>query len=98
MTQMHIAAKTVSVKLDGSTRTRIDGLAEARNRTPHWMMREAIMQYVEREEKREAFRQETIQAWEKYQETGLHVNAEEVDSWLASWGTENELPTPVCHS
>lgn len=97
MPQAHIAAKTVSVKLDGDTRTRIDCLAEARHRTPHWMMREAIMKYVEREEKREPFRQETINAWQEYQETGLHATADEVGTWLASWGAENELPAPVCH-
>jgi len=36
-------------------------------------------------------------AWEEFQATGLHATAEEVDRWLASWGTENELPAPVCH-
>jgi len=97
MAQVHIAAKTVSVKLDGDTRTRIDSLAEARHRTPHWMMREAIMQYVEREEKRENFRQDTIKAWDEYQQTGLHATAEEVDTWLARWGTANEPPAPACH-
>ena len=79
MPQLHIAAKVLSVKLDGDTRTRIEGLAEARHRTPHWMMREAIMQYVQREEKRETFRKETIKAWEEYQEIGLHATAEEVE-------------------
>lgn len=97
MPQPHIAAKTVSVKLDQDTRVRIENLAEARHRTPHWVMREAISQYVDREEKREAFRQDAIKAWEEYQETGLHATAGEVDTWLASWGTENELPAPACH-
>lgn len=97
MPQPHIAAKTVSVKLDADTRIRIERLAEARHRSAHWVMREAISQYVDREEKREAFRQVTIKAWEEYQETGLHATAVEVDTWLASWGTENELPAPVCH-
>ncbi|QKE39208.1 CopG family ribbon-helix-helix protein [Ferrovum myxofaciens] len=97
MPQPHIDAKTVSVKLDADTRTRVENLAEARHRTAHWIMREAISQYVDREEKREAFRQDAIKAWEEYQETGLHVTAAEVDTWLASWGTENELPVPVCH-
>jgi predicted transcriptional regulator len=92
-----IINKTVSVKLDSDIRTRIENLAEARHRTPHWVMREAIYQYVEREEKREAFRQDAIGAWEEYQETGLHGTAAEVDRWLASWGAENELPAPVCH-
>lgn len=97
MPQPHIAAKTVSVKLDSDTRIRIENLAETRHRTAHWVMREAIIQYVDREEKREAFRQDAIKAWDEYQETGLHATAGEVDIWLASWGTENELPAPVCH-
>ena len=49
------------------------------------------------EEKREALNRDTIKAWEEFQATGLHATAEEVDKWLASWGTENELPVPVCH-
>jgi predicted transcriptional regulator len=89
--------RAMSVKLDLTTRTRVENLAEARHRSAHWLMREAICQYVEREEKREAFRQDTIKAWVEYQETGLHATAEEVDTWLASWGTENELPAPICH-
>jgi predicted transcriptional regulator len=92
-----IAAKTVSVKLDPDIRARVENLAEARHRSSHWVMREAICQYVDREEKREAFRLDTIKAWEEYQETGLHATAAEVDTWLASWGTENELPAPICH-
>lgn len=97
MPQPHIAAKTVSVKLDAETRTRVENLAEARHRSAHWVMREAISQYVDREEKREAFRQDTLKAWEDYQETGLHVTAAEVDAWLSTWGTEAELSAPVCH-
>ncbi|MDR3299970.1 MAG: transcriptional regulator [Candidatus Accumulibacter sp.] len=49
------------------------------------------------EEKRETFRQATLTAWREYRETGLHVSAEEADAWLASWGTDDELPAPVCH-
>jgi mRNA interferase RelE/StbE len=61
-----------------------------------WIMCEAIAQYVEREEKREALRQDTLKAWDEFQATGQHATAEEVEKWLASWGTENELPTPLC--
>jgi predicted transcriptional regulator len=89
--------KTVSVKLDQDTRAKIENIAEAQNRSAHWVMREAISQYVDREEKRAAFRKDTLKAWDEYQQTGLHVTATEVDTWLASWGTENPLPTPICH-
>lgn len=90
-------ASVTSVKLDDDMKGRVKHLAQVRKRTSHWIMREAILQYVEREEKREEFRQETLNAWEEFQGTCLHATAEEVDQWLVSWGTENELPAPECH-
>lgn len=90
-------AKPMSIKLDNDTRTRIKQLAAARDRTPHWMMREAITQYVEREERKEAFRRDTLDAWQEFQETGLHVSQEETDQWLAGWGTDTEDGVPACH-
>lgn len=89
--------RPVAIKIDEDIKARVKRLAEARHRTSHWLMREAITQYVEREEKREAFRQDTLKAWEDYRAIGLHVTADEVDEWLASWGTDNELPAPTCH-
>lgn len=86
-----------SIKLGSELKGRIQHLAEARRRTSHWIMREAIVEYVDREEKREAFRQDTLKAWEAFQTTGLHATAAEVDEWLSSWGTENELSAPECH-
>jgi predicted transcriptional regulator len=90
-------AAVTSVKLDDDLKGRVQNLAAARRRTSHWIMREAIAQYVEREEKREVLRQDTLKAWEEFQATGLHATAEEVEKWLSSWGTENELPAPECH-
>jgi predicted transcriptional regulator len=90
-------ATATSIKLDNELKGRVQHLAEARRRTSHWIMREAIAEYVDREEKREAFRQDTLNAWEEFQTTGLHATAAEVDEWLSSWGTENELPAPACH-
>lgn len=92
-----LPAKPMSVKIDAETRARIEHLAEARHRSTHWIMREAISQYVEREEKREIFRQDVIKAWDEYQETGMYAAAGEVDAWLESWGSDNELPPPALH-
>ena len=89
--------KTVSVKLDNDMRDRIRILADTKKRTTHWVMRQAIEQYVEREEKREAFQQETLKAWEEYQETGLYVTGDEVAAWLETWGEVDEKVAPVCH-
>ncbi len=87
----------MSIKLKPDTCARLKHLSEIRDRPTHWLMCKAIDQYVDREEKREAFRQDTIKAWDEYQETGLHVTADEVETWLTSWGNENELPVPICH-
>jgi predicted transcriptional regulator len=92
-----IATRPVSIKLDDGLRERIKGLAAIRKRTTHWMMREAIAQYIEREEKREAFRQATLAAWQEYQETGLHVTGEEADDWLAKLAEGQDVEPPQCH-
>ena len=91
------AARPMSVKLDPETRCRIEQLAVSRRRTTHWMMREAIQQYIEREEKREAFRQEGIRAWNDYHSTGLHVTADEADAWLAKLESGQDVEPPECH-
>jgi len=91
------ATRPIAIKLDNDTRERIKRLAEARHRTSHWMMREAIRQYVEREEKREAFRKDALDAWQEYRETGMHVTGDEVVAWLETWGEEDETAAPVCH-
>ena len=55
----------------------------ARQRTSQWLILEAITQFVDREEKREAYLQDGIKAWNDYQATGLHVTQQEADAWLA---------------
>lgn len=88
---------TTALKIDDELEGRVRHLADRRRRSAHRIMYEAVRQYVEREEQREALQQEVLEAWDEYQATGLHVAAEEVEAWLAGWGTENELPVPVCH-
>jgi len=90
-------ASPTSLKLDDELKGRVQHLAEIRRRSSHWIMREAIAQYVEREEKREALRQDTLAAWEEYQSTGLHATAAEVENWLSTWGTDDECAAPECH-
>ncbi|MGB8011943.1 MAG: CopG family ribbon-helix-helix protein [Terriglobales bacterium] len=88
---------TTSLKLDVQTKKRVQRLASARRRSPHWVMCEAIEQYVEREEKREQFRQQALAAWTHYQTTGLHATAEEADAWLAKLETGKDAAPPKCH-
>ncbi len=91
------SVRPVAIKIDDDIKARLKRLAEARQRTSHWLMREAITQYVDREEKRESFRQDALSAWEAYRTTGLHVTAEEADAWLAKLEQGNDVDPPECH-
>lgn len=86
-----------SLKIDDSLKSRVHSLASQRRRSPHWIMLEAIQQYVEREEARESFKQEALASWAAYQETGRHLTDQEVRNWLNTWGTKDEKVLPECH-
>ena len=85
-----------SVKLDDELKSRIQHLAETRHRSSHWIMREAIRDYVQREEKRESFKQDALGAWEAYQQNGLHLTLEEADSWLEKLEAGEDVELPAC--
>ncbi len=91
-------SSTTSLKLDARIKQRVRRLASARRRSPHWLMREAIEEYVEREEKREQFRQHALAAWDHYKTTGLHVTAEEAETWLAKLEAGKDAAPPKCRA
>lgn len=88
---------TTSLKLDSELKERVQRLASSRRRSAHWIMREAVEQYVGREEKREQFQQDALAAWSDYQATGMHATAEEADAWLARLEAGEDAGTPECH-
>jgi predicted transcriptional regulator len=91
-----MTAKAVSIKLDENDRARLADLAEARNRSSHFLMREAIAEYLEREEKRAAFVKEAEDAWQHYQATGEHVTLGEMAAWAEKLEADPNLPAPQC--
>ncbi|HEI8867266.1 CopG family ribbon-helix-helix protein [Serratia sp. AKBS12] len=69
-------AMVIAIKIVDALKQRVQQLAQTRQRSAHWIMREAIREYVEREEKREALRNDALQAWETYQANGRHLTQE----------------------
>jgi predicted transcriptional regulator len=86
-----------SVKLDDDLKGRVQKLAGERRRSAHWIMREAIQQYVVREEARESFKREALASWAEYHATGRHLTGGEVRQWLRAWGSEAEAELPHRH-
>ena len=92
------ALRPTTIKIDVDTKNRVKRLADARHRSSHWMILEAIRQYVGREEQRESMRQDALAAWNDYQATGLHVAHEEADNWLSKLEAGQAIVPPTCHS
>lgn len=86
-----------SLKIDDMLKGRVQNLASQRRRSPHWIMLEAIQQYVEREEARENLKQEALASWAAFKEDGQHLTGEKVRAWLNTWGTDDERAMPYCH-
>jgi predicted transcriptional regulator len=60
-------------------------------------MREAVEQYVEREERREQLRQDALSAWSDYEITGLYLTGAEADAWLGKLEAGKRAAIPKCH-
>jgi predicted transcriptional regulator len=87
-----------SIKLDSELKERLKNLAEIKKRTMHWLMLDALRDYVEREEKKEAFKQDALTAWHNHQQTGLHVTMQEADAWLTQLAAGQYTEPPQCHN
>jgi predicted transcriptional regulator len=88
---------TVTLKLDPSDRERLAALAEMKKRTPHYLMKEAILDYLRREEARQNFTQAAEASYAHYKETGLHISLDEFSAWADAVQTNPDLPMPECH-
>jgi len=89
---------SVTIKLDDADRDRIASLAATKNRTPHYLMKEAILAYVKREEARQNFIAAAESSYVHYKETGLHLTFEEVSAWADEVQQNPDAALPECHT
>ncbi len=79
----------MSIRLDVATREKLKAIAA--------LATEAIEQMITEKEREYAWHESCDAALKHFDETGLHATHNEVMTWMESWGTDKELPTPVCH-
>lgn len=89
---------TVSIKLDPFDRDRIASLASMKKRTPHYLMKEAILEYVQREEARQNFIKAADASFEHFKETGLHITLDEFSAWVDDVQKTPDAPIITCHT
>lgn len=88
----HAPESPVAVKLEASLKVRLEQLSEAKDRSTHWLMKQAIEQYVLAEEEALRLKQETLRRWEKEALLNDTVANADVMRWLDTWGDEGATP------
>lgn len=84
--------------MDADLENRVLALASAQQRESRWLIQDAVREYVEREERREAHWDEAMQSWHGYRQDGLHITQEEMECWFdqIEAGQTASLPC-ACH-
>jgi len=82
------ATTTTSIKLDDVLKERLQQLAAAQRRSVHWLMREAIAEYVQREEQR------ALSGWNDIPAEAA-AKTEEAYAWLARLEAKGVSRTPA---
>ena len=85
------------VKLELEIKERLERLGQIKHRKPHWLMKEAIVRYLEQEEYNEQLKQETLSRWQEA-ENGKVISNEAIIKWLDTWGSDDETGRPTCGS
>jgi predicted transcriptional regulator len=73
---------TQAIKLDDETNSRLKALAQQRNRSAHWLLRDAVERYLVEEERYEREKAEDLAEYEDYMLTGKALDNKTVTSWL----------------
>jgi len=84
--------RVISAHVPAPLAAKLDTLAERLERSPGWVMKQALAAWVEREEERHRL---TLEALADV-DAGRGVSHEQVKDWAANLGTDKPLPLPSC--
>lgn len=82
-----------TVRLRPEVEKNLEAIASKLHRSKGWIINQAITEYLERQQLEQTRWQETLEAMESVAQ-GKVASADNVHSWLRSWGGANELPPP----
>ena len=85
-----MTAVPFSLRLDADLKKAVEKEARLEDRSASYVIHQATREYVERKEQFRAM----VAALEVEEDKGEFISSEKMRAWVASWGTENELPSP----
>ena len=88
---MMTTSTTLTLRIDSELREQLDHLASSTNRSKSFLAAEAIRLFI----RTNAWQVEAIKkAVHQADNGGPFVSHDQVDAWVNSWESENELPRP----
>lgn len=78
-----MAQPTIGIRLEEDIQARLKALGEQRDRSPHYLMKQAILAYLEQEEAVEAEKALMQARWERFELTGETLSQDEMQAWAA---------------
>lgn len=79
-----------SIRLEAGIRARLEHEAHLEERSASYLAQKAISDYIrDREYMRECLTRAEAEA-----DKGVFISEEAMTAWVASWGSDNELPPP----
>ena len=81
---------TVALRLDDETQQRLKALGQARDRSPHYLMKQAVEKFLAVEEEIEREKALMQSRWERFELTGESIEHGEVRGWLDALNDETK--------
>ena len=82
-----------SVRLRSEIEDPLENLAKKLDRSKNYLINQAVQEFLARQSTEEQRWSETLDAIDSVK-AGQLINEKEVNNWLKSWGTDNELEPP----
>lgn len=76
-----MAGNTVGIRLDDATQARLKKLGAQRDRSPHYLMKEAITAWLAQEEAVEAEKALLQERWQAFAITGEAIAHDDIKAW-----------------
>lgn len=84
---------TTSIRIQPELIVPLEELAVEAKRSKNWLINEAIREYLEKNRIETKRWEETLIALDSIRE-GREIPSQDVEKWLESWGSDNELKPP----
>ncbi len=83
-----------SIRLQPEIENLLNNLSKKLDRSKNYLINQAIKEFLERKSVDEQRWNETLEAIDSVK-SGRSIDEKDVNEWLDSWGSENELEPPI---